>query len=465
MRVIDHRQFRRKHSRVPSWLRWALFGLAAFAGLFVLANVVVGLLYRNKMLPNYSVAAVPIGNIAFDRLDDEVSVESLLPAAVTLKKNDKMKEIAPKDLGMAVDWEATRRHIKQARSWLPVLSFFQRQSVPAELRIDKMQFDRTADELAKHFSEAPLPERIEFKSDNFVVSAPKDGYELAAGLLRSSLVGLLEQGAKELAVPTKTTKSDEPTGQLGNDLKLLQGQLSARIILTNGSKNVRLSRSQIGQFYQSSGQTMTLSLKRMDKVIGEVAKELGLTPVNQANAVTAAQYAINKARPVTFLLAGKGTKVYKYCVAARGLSTSVLPEFRQKLAAVYGDPQGWNRGRIAFVYAEKGCGYTAWLSAAARVTDFSASVCDNYYSCRIGANVIINYDRWKGATDPWNAAGGELEDYRVMVINHETGHWLGFGHRNCPGAGQPAPVMQQQSISLQGCTFNPWPTTAEVNAL
>jgi hypothetical protein len=91
-------------------------------------------------------------------------------------------------------------------------------------------------------------------------------------------------------------------------------------------------------------------------------------------------------------------------------------------------------------------------------------VCDSYYSCRSGRNVVINFDRWQGATDPWNAAGGSLEDYRVMVTNHETGHWLGFGHAFCPGAGQPAPVMQQQSISLQGCTFNPWPTASELAA-
>jgi len=48
-----------------------------------------------------------------------------------------------------------------------------------------------------------------------------------------------------------------------------------------------------------------------------------------------------------------------------------------------------------------------------------------------------------------------------MLINHEVGHWFGFEHKDCEGPGQPAPVMRQQSIDLQGCTFNPWPTNEE----
>jgi hypothetical protein len=142
----------------------------------------------------------------------------------------------------------------------------------------------------------------------------------------------------------------------------------------------------------------------------------------------------------------------------------VLPEYRQKLAAVYGDPRGWNQGGATLVYAESGCDFTDWLSAPESMAGFG-SICDSYYSCRVGSNVVVNYDRWMGATDPWNQAGGSLEDYRVMVINHETGHWFGFAHRNCTGPGQPAPVMQQQSISLQGCTFNPWPTAPEITTL
>lgn len=468
MRVADRRQFRltNKKRKVPKWVWIALIVLGALVGVFILANLVMMLVYRGKVLPNYSVAAVAIGGVRFDELDKKVTVEKILPGEVTLKKDDITKKITPNDLGVAVDWEATRERIRGSRNWLPVLSLFFKHSVPAELTIDNARFATATKELEQTFSRDPLPERIVFGGNDFVIAEPKDGFGLDVVALRMELAGLLEQGKRELEVPVEVKKSNAPTGQLGGQLAELQKNLDAKIALTYKGQSKQLSRSDIAGFFEPDGQTLKLSEGKVGQVVAGAARGLGVTPVNQGEAVQAALYAISKKQPVMFQLAGEGVKIYHYCVSPRGVDVRFIPEFRQKLAAVYGDPQGWAKdGNRAFVYAESSCDFTAWLSAAARVTDFSASVCDNYYSCRVGPNVIINYDRWMGATDPWNQAGGTLEDYRVMVINHETGHWLGFGHRFCPGSGRPAPVMQQQSIDLQGCTFNPWPTPAELAAL
>lgn len=156
-----------------------------------------------------------------------------------------------------------------------------------------------------------------------------------------------------------------------------------------------------------------------------------------------------------------GTTVVTYDVATRGVITSSIAEFKAQANATLNDARGWSRLGVVFQEVASGGKFTLVLSSSDQMTSFSPG-CGSEYSCRAGRNVIINQDRWQTATTSWNEAKGSLRDYRHMVVNHETGHWLGHDHASCGGAGQPAPVMQQQSISLQGCKFNPWPTTGEL---
>jgi hypothetical protein len=67
---------------------------------------------------------------------------------------------------------------------------------------------------------------------------------------------------------------------------------------------------------------------------------------------------------------------------------------------------------------------------------------------------MLNLDRWLNAIPDYR---GDVALYRHYLINHEVGHQLGYGHQACPGAGHPAPVMQQQTYGLRGCRANGWP--------
>lgn len=157
-------------------------------------------------------------------------------------------------------------------------------------------------------------------------------------------------------------------------------------------------------------------------------------------------------------------QVVTYTVRSHGSVRTDIDSFAGLAAETFDDERGWSRLGVRFERVQEGGQFNLILSEAAKVTDFSADGCDTTYSCRVGDSVIINEDRWLGATDPWNAAGGALRDYQHMVVNHETGHWLGHSHYYCSGAGNPAPVMQQQSMDLQGCTFNPWPVDFELTS-
>lgn len=153
-----------------------------------------------------------------------------------------------------------------------------------------------------------------------------------------------------------------------------------------------------------------------------------------------------------------------YMVASKGNITANFDEFVSQVNQTLNSPDGWSRLGVRFVRVESGGQFTVWLSEDAQVPSFSPSGCDAIVSCTVGNNVIINQTRWLNGSDAWNAAGGSLRDYRHMVVNHETGHWLGHGHEYCSGAGQPAPVMQQQTINMQGCTPNAWPQAHELYA-
>lgn len=155
-------------------------------------------------------------------------------------------------------------------------------------------------------------------------------------------------------------------------------------------------------------------------------------------------------------------RTYSFRIATRGPIVADVDQFARHVQATLDDPRGWSLGgSIRFVRTDGPATFTIWLAAAGTVPSFGAP-CSSQWSCRQGSNVIINQDRWLGATPSWPHG---LDAYQHYVVNHEVGHWMGYGHATCPGPWQPAPVMVQQSkggAAMGWCAFNTWPTPGEL---
>lgn len=203
--------------------------------------------------------------------------------------------------------------------------------------------------------------------------------------------------------------------------------------------------------------------------ISDVSTEAGDSPTGPVDASQQAIDAITKSPDAAAKKPqGSGsqtppTPTVTYSVTTAGTISASVSEFASQAQETLSDNRGWPQLGIRFRQVQSGGDFTLILANANQMEGFSSG-CSAEWSCRVGQNVIINQDRWTSSTSSWSGGGGSLRDYRNMVINHEVGHWLGLDHQSCPAAGSPAPIMQQQSISLQSCAPNPWPLQSDLFA-
>ncbi|WP_162689188.1 DUF3152 domain-containing protein [Streptomyces sp. ICC4] len=162
---------------------------------------------------------------------------------------------------------------------------------------------------------------------------------------------------------------------------------------------------------------------------------------------------------------GKG-KVVRYRVdVEQGLGLD--PQlFAEAVHRTLNDDRSWGHGgtktfervpggEADFVITLASPGTTGvWCRKSGLDTTVDNVSCDSASTDR----VMINAYRWAQGSATYGA--DEMFAYRQMLINHEVGHRLGHGHVSCQTPGALAPIMQQQTKSLDvngiQCKANPW---------
>jgi hypothetical protein len=162
---------------------------------------------------------------------------------------------------------------------------------------------------------------------------------------------------------------------------------------------------------------------------------------------------------------GKGRKIRYRVDVEKGLDMDA-ELFARAVQETLNDDRSWAHGgemtfeRISsgepeFVISLASPGTTAvWCAKSGLDTTVDNVSCDSASTER----VMINAFRWARGAETYG--DDAMLAYRQMLINHEIGHRLGYNHVNCGTPGALAPVMQQQTKTLEiggiKCRANPW---------
>lgn len=140
--------------------------------------------------------------------------------------------------------------------------------------------------------------------------------------------------------------------------------------------------------------------------------------------------------------------------------------FAEVVHRTLSDGRSWgNAGERGFARVSDGdYDFVVTLASPGTTADWCArsglDTTEDNVSCNSSSTERVMINAWRFAQGS-ETYGDDIANYRRMLVNHEVGHRLGYGHAVCPAEGAVAPVMMQQTkfLTIDGvtCEANPWP--------
>jgi hypothetical protein len=168
---------------------------------------------------------------------------------------------------------------------------------------------------------------------------------------------------------------------------------------------------------------------------------------------------------------GPSGPLYRYDIEVENGITGVdLTQFADLVERTLADPRSWSGHGVRLQRVDSGpIDFRVSLTSSMTVRQYCGYDIPVETSCYATAGssaaltvnrVVLNLARWVRGAAPYL---GDLDAYRIYMINHEDGHALGHQHAHQCLPGGLAPVMMQQTFGLKSatdgrlCGANPWP--------
>jgi len=118
------------------------------------------------------------------------------------------------------------------------------------------------------------------------------------------------------------------------------------------------------------------------------------------------------------------------------------------------DARGWGgQGTMTFARTEDEADLRLVLASPVLLEELCGPARPDEVGCGREGMAVVSFTAWVEGSEEF----GSRAEFRRFLVNHVVGHVLGKQHVACPGPGEPAPVMQQQTQKIAPCEPNAWP--------